>query len=95
MLDQRQMQVFLLPDGRVAIRSADADPVAPGATWENLGSVRQVGQRMAFVRAEIAGESWASLVSGEWLDQDRTSPLVTLTRQTQPHPPLTGWSRFC
>ena len=85
----------MLPDGRVAVLGASADPVAPDATWENLGSVRQDGQHMAFVRAEIAGESWASLVGGEWLDQKRTSPRITLTRQTQPHPPLGGWICFC
>jgi hypothetical protein len=51
---------------------------------------------MAFVGAEIAGSSWATLVNRDWLDQREETVIVTLRRQSPPVPTaLSGWIIFC
>jgi hypothetical protein len=96
MNDRSHLRVLLLPDGRVNGFTAGADSIPIDATWEILGSVQQDGLEMAFVRAEIRGECWASLVSSELLDPGCASALITLERQsTRRREPLSGWSLFC
>ena len=96
MNDRSRLRVVLLPDGRVDVFATRAARMTLDATWEILGSVQQGGHQMAFVRAEIAGESWACLIRSEWLDARCASPLITLARQsTRRHEPLSGWSLFC
>jgi hypothetical protein len=90
------LRVLLLPDGHVNEFASGADSIPLDATWKILGSVQQNGLEMAFVRAEIGGECWASLVTSELLDPGCTSPLITLARQsTRQREPLSGWSLFC
>ena len=90
------LQVRLLSDGRVQCPTASGMPAVPDGAWQILGYVRQGGQRMGFVRVEIDGESWASLVGSERLEQRDAEPLITLERQTtEPHAPLAGWIQFC
>jgi hypothetical protein len=88
--------VALLTGGRLRILGGAVDPHDADARWQSLGWVWQDGQRMVFVRAEIAGESWSSLVCDDRLDpRDPGSP-ITLTRQTtQPFETLSGWPLFC
>jgi hypothetical protein len=92
---EEQMEVVLLPQGRVAVCDAGEMTIAAGARWEALGYVRQGAVEMSFVRAEIRGESWSSLVQSAWLNERRPSPPVTLKQQTAPHEPPQGWSLFC
>jgi hypothetical protein len=90
------LEVRLLSDGRARLSAAGSTPAVPDGAWQILGYVRQGGQRMGFVRAEIDGESWASLIGSERLEQGDSEPLVTLERQTtEPHAPLAGWIQFC
>ena len=95
MTDQIQLRVVLLPDGRLAMPETSADPLLGEGRWETLGGVRHDGERMTFVRAELANVSWAALVRSDQLEPETGGALVTLRRQSHPHPPLSGWSRFC
>jgi hypothetical protein len=89
------VQVRLLGDGRIDLGSTGSYALQRDATWETLGTIHQGGQRMVFVRADIAGESWGALVKSEWLDQVAGTPLVTLARQSVPsQAPLRGWNHF-
>lgn len=89
------IRIVLLPDGRVAMPKSGRVDTRGEATWERLGSILECGEPMVFVRAEIDGASWASLVPRSRLERAGVRPVVTLRRQTEPHPPLAGWSRFC
>jgi hypothetical protein len=90
------VRVRLLPDGRIALPGAGKTGAAKDGRWHILGSVRQDGRRMAFVRAEIGGESWAALIELERLRSDAANPLVRLKRQSSSgSQPLTGWLLFC
>ncbi|HEX2282224.1 MAG TPA: hypothetical protein VHG52_10750 [Thermomicrobiales bacterium] len=93
--DPSQIRVLLLSEGRVVLPEGGTVPGAHEATWEILGRVRRDGESMAFVRAEMAGETWTALVRSPGLEAVDGSPVVTLTRQSEPHPPLSGWARFC
>jgi hypothetical protein len=93
--DPPQIRVLLLSDGRVVMPEGRVVPEANEATWEILGRVRSDGEPMAFVRADVAGVTWAGLVQSPSLEVDDARPVVTLTRQSEPHPPLSGWARFC
>jgi hypothetical protein len=91
-----RLQVVLLADGRLALPHHFEDLAAQEAAWEILGSVRQDAKPMAFVRAQIAGTSWASLVPSARLREPSRRPLVTLYRQSAaPRVPLSGWILFC
>jgi hypothetical protein len=93
--DPPRIRVLLLADGRVMMPEGDVAPGASEATWEVLGRIRHDGEPMAFVRAEMAGVTWAALVRSPGLEAVDGRPVVTLTRQSEPHPPLSGWTRFC
>jgi hypothetical protein len=93
--DLTQIRVLLLADGRVVPPEGSFVPGAGEGTWEVLGQVRRGGEAMAFVRAEMAGVTWAALVESPELEAGDRSPIVTLRRQSEPHPPLSGWIRFC
>jgi hypothetical protein len=90
-----QIRVLLLADGRVVTPEGSFVPGAGEGTWEVLGQVRRGGEAMAFVRAEMAGVTWAALVENPALEAGDRRPIVTLVRQSEPHPPLSGWIRFC
>lgn len=92
---EEQMEVVLLPEGQVAFHQEGTMTLAAGATWEALGHVRQGADNMSFVRAEIRGAIWSTLVASEWLDERNPSPPVTLKQQTESHEPLSGWNLFC
>ena len=88
--------VALLADGRLQVLSGVPGAPDADARWQRLGWVWQDGRRMVFVRAEIAGASWGSLVRNERLGPRAGSARVTLTRQTAPPcEALSGWSLFC
>jgi hypothetical protein len=95
--DPPQIRVLLLADGRVIMPEGGFMPGAGEGegTWEVLGKVRRGGEAMAFVRGEMAGVTWAALVESPELGAGDRRPIVTLTRQGEPHPPLSGWIRFC
>jgi len=93
--DTLRILVLLLADGRVMMPEGDFLPGAGEATWEVLGRVRRGGEAMAFVRAEMAGVTWTALVESPALEADGGEMVVTLARQSEPHPPLSGWARFC
>jgi hypothetical protein len=94
--DLLRLRVCLLPDGRITFPDSVAEPDAADASWQSLGCVRQGPWQMCFVRAEIGGESWVSLVRSDQLDPRLTSPVVTLRRQSAPgREPLDGWILFC
>ena len=90
-----QIRVVLLADGRVMMPEGGFVPGAGEGTWEVLGRVRRGSEAMAFVRAEMAGVTWTALVESPALEAGDRRPIVTLTRQSEPHPPLSGWIRFC
>ena len=88
-----QLSARLLPDGHVVIPGTTPDPVA---TWQVLGSIQQDGVKMCFVRAELAGVSWTTLIPAAALERPERGVLVTLARQNGPrHEPLRGWDLFC
>jgi len=76
------LEVRLLAHGRVVPVEGTADPEA---CWHVLGSVPQAGQRMCFVRAELAGTSWTALVQTEDLEQEGLNLRVTLAQQSGEH----------
>ena len=93
--DLMQIRVLLLADGRVATPEGNLLPGVGEGTWEVLGQIRRGSEAMAFVRAEMAGVTWAALVESPELEAGDGRPIVTLRRQSEPHPPLSGWIRFC
>ena len=90
-----RIRVLLLADGHVRVPEGELLPGVAEATWEVLGQIRHDGEPMAFVRAEMAGVTWAALVPSPGIETDNRRPVVTLTRQSEPHPPLSGWALFC
>jgi hypothetical protein len=90
-----RIRVLLLADGHVRVPEGELLPGVAEATWEVLGQIRLDGEPMAFVRADMAGVTWTALVRSPGLETDNGSPVVTLTRQSEPHPPLSGWALFC
>jgi hypothetical protein len=75
---------------------AEASVRAPLGTWRVLGCTRHNRVAVAFVRAEIEGTCWATLVPMTHLELGGLGPLVTLERQGQPgQDPLVGWAHFC
>lgn len=88
-----QLAARLLPDGQLVIPGATPDA---GATWQVLGSIQQEGVKMCFVRAELAGVSWKTLVPAAALERPDQGVLVTLAPQNSPRQePLRGWDLFC
>jgi len=87
-----QLEVRLLTRGRVALLEDSPDPEA---RWQVLGSVPQGGQRMCFVRADVAGGSWTVLVNTEDLEQEALNLRVTMAQQSGEQVPLRGWLHFC
>lgn len=85
------LEVRLLARGRVAPLEGTADPEA---CWQVLGSIPQDGQRMYFVRAELAGASWTALVQTEALEQEGLNLRVTLAQQSGEHIPVWGWHHY-
>jgi hypothetical protein len=91
-----ELLVTLHADGRIEFLDAEITSQNAGASWRSLGWVWEGGRRMVFVRAEIAGESWTSLVQSETLDLGLEKSVVTLIRQTgRPREALSGWTLFC
>ena len=88
-----QLEVMLLPEGRVAWSGTEPDPEA---TWEVLGHTWEAGTTMGFLRVEMADASWATLIPTERLGRIETGLRVTVRRQSSvPQDPLIGWTLFC
>ena len=85
------LEVRLLSRGRVAPLEGSPDPEAH---WQVIGSIPQGGQRMCFVRAELAGASWTALVQTEALEQEGLNLRVTLAQQSGEHVPPWGWHHY-
>jgi hypothetical protein len=85
------LEVCLLSRGRVATLEGNPDPEA---RWQVLGSVPQAGERMYFVRAELAGASWTALVQTEALEEEGLNLCVTLAQQSGEHVPPWGWHHY-
>lgn len=66
----------------------------PEARWQVLGSIPQGGQRMYFVRADLAGASWTALVDTEELEQETLNVRVTLAQQSGERVPRWGWHHY-
>ena len=91
--DATTLDACLRPDGQVALLGSDSDPAA---AWQVVGCAPVEGTSMCFVRAELAGASWTTLIRAEGLPHDDTSRRVTVARQAALHQePLTGWILFC
>jgi hypothetical protein len=85
------LEVRLLASGRVAPLEGTPDPEA---CWQVLGSIPQSGQRMYFVRAELAGTSWTALVQTEDLEKESLNLRVTLAQQSGEQAPPWGWHHY-
>jgi len=85
------LEVCLLARGRIAPMEGTPDPEA---RWQVLGSIPQGGQRLYFVRAELAGASWKALVQTEELEQEGLNLRVTLAQQSGEHVPRWGWHHY-
>src|SRR5215213_4939894 len=53
------LEVVLLPGGHVSPIGSEPDLEA---TWEVLGQIGEAGTTMGFIRVEMAGVSWATLI---------------------------------
>lgn len=89
-----RLQVLLKPDGRV-LTSLPVDD--PAARWQVVGWTREAGAAVSFIRAEIAGASWAAIIPSTALAAPaQGAVVVVLSRQTPADQvPLSGWARFC
>ncbi len=93
MSESLQVQVLLRPDGGIVMPAATGDPAA---RWQVVGQTRRAGELVSFVRAQIAGASWATTIPSRWLNDEGRGTIVTLLRQTPiDQVPLTGWILFC
>ena len=93
MSESPQLQVLLRPDGGIITPATMRDPAAG---WKVVGQTRRAGELVSFVRAQIAGASWATTIPTAWLNDEGRGTMVTLMRQTPPDQvPLTGWILFC
>jgi hypothetical protein len=93
MSESLQVQVLLRPDGGIIMPAAASDPAA---RWQVVGQTRRAGELVSFVRAQIAGASWATTIPTAWLSDKGRGAIVTLSRQTPiDQVPLTGWILFC
>jgi hypothetical protein len=91
--DAGQLEVVLLPDGQVAVSGAEPEPEA---TWEILGQTWEAGTTMGFLRIELGGASWATLIPRERLARIETGVRVTVRRQSNVRADsLVGWTLFC
>ena len=87
------LEVVLLPGGRVAQSGTEPDPEA---SWEVLGHTWETGTAMGFLRVELDGASWATLLPKERLTQIETGVRVGIRRQSSVRQdPLVGWTLFC
>ena len=87
------LEVVLLPEGRVAQSGTEPDP---DATWDVLGHIWETGTAMGFLRVELGGASWATLLPKERLTQIETGLRVQVRRQSSVRQdPLVGWTLFC
>ena len=91
---RERLQVLLQPDGRVLTSLAVDDPAA---RWQVVGWTREAGTAVSFIRAEIAGASWAAIIPSTALAaSEQGAVVVVLSRQTpDDQVPLSGWARFC
>lgn len=88
-----QLEVVLLPGGLVAVSSAEPEP---DATWEVLGHTWEAGTTMGFLRIELGGDSWATLIPRERLARLDNGVRVTVRRQSSVRSDsLVGWTLFC
>jgi hypothetical protein len=91
--DVGHIEVVLLPGGHVAL--SGTEPV-PEAGWEVLGHAWEAGTPMAFLRIELGGASWATLLPKERLARSETGLRVMVRRQSSiQQDPLVGWTLFC
>jgi len=89
----KQLEVVLLPEGHVARDGSELDA---GATWEVLGHTGEAGTTMGFIRVEMAGASWATLIPKDRLSRIEGGLRVKLRRQSSvAQDPLVGWTLFC
>ena len=88
----QQVQAMLFPDGRVVVFD---DPLRQLARWHLLGSIRQGGELLMFVRIDAADDSWTALVPTTSFNEETMPFRVPLTRQSNSHmEPLSGWPLF-
>jgi hypothetical protein len=88
-----RLRVLLQPGGQHIVAETAGDPAA---CWQVVGSTRQDGMPMSFVRAEIGGATWAATIPTAWLRRPGQGTMVTLIRQSPVEPPpLLGWEQFC
>ena len=91
--DAGQLEVVLLPGGQVAVSGPEPEPEA---TWEILGHTWEAGTTMGFLRVELGGDSWATLMPRERLARIETGVRVTVRRQSSVRQDsLVGWTLFC
>jgi len=87
------LEVVLLPGGHVSPIGSEPDLEA---TWEVLGHTGEAGTTMGFIRVEMAGASWATLIPRDRLGRIEAGLPVKLRRQSSvAQDPLVGWTLFC
>ena len=87
------LEVVLLPEGQVSLNGSELDAEAG---WEVLGHTGQTGTTMGFIRVEMAGVSWATLIPKDRLGRIEAGLRVKLRRQSSvAQDPLVGWTLFC
>ena len=88
-----QVEVGLLPHGRVSAPDGQNDPTA---VWQVLGTDRHEGTTEMVIRVELAGATWLARVPGEAAARSAPSRTTTITRLSAPRTePLQGWILFC
>lgn len=93
MSEATQLQVLLRSDGGILTPATMHDPEAG---WHVVGQTRRAGELVSFIRARIAGASWAATIPTAWLNDEGRGTIVTLMRLTPiDQVPLTGWILFC
>ena len=87
------LEVVVLPEGQVSPIGSEPDLEA---TWEVLGHTGEAGTTMGFIRVEMAGVSWVTLIPRDRLRRIEAGLRVKLRRQSSvAQDPLVGWTLFC